>query len=134
MDKPWAVTVVAKDFNAAMEHLRRFNGIQRRGVPVVNRVSMEGHSPNLRVTYELAFYIIPGTEPPKEDPRIAGAAGTGGGGSAMGGGMTMGGGSAMMSRMMGSAAGRNSVGATGAASAPTGSSAGGGRSKAGSED
>jgi hypothetical protein len=111
--KPWAVAVTVKDFNAAMAHLRSFNGMRRHGMPVVSDVAFEGHSPNLRLTYNLMLYVIPGTEPPLEDPRIAGGTGTTGGG----GGMTMGGtGAAAMMSMMG---GRRSTGG----GAPAGGSA-----------
>lgn len=110
--KPWNVAVTVKDFGAAMAHLRSFNGMRRHGMPVVSNVAFEGHSPNLRLTYDLMLYVIPGTEPPSEDPRIAGGTGTtGGGGGGMGG--MMGGGQAAMMSMMGARGGAGGGGAAG---------------------
>jgi hypothetical protein len=77
--KPWDVEVVAKSFDAAMNHLKRFNSIQRHGMPVVDRVSMFGQSPDLHVKYNLQLFVIPPSAPPPADPKIGTA---GGGGSA----------------------------------------------------
>jgi len=76
--KPWEVTVIAKSFDAAMLHLRRFNNMRGFGMPVVDNVSLEGQSPALTMTYDLALYIIPPAAPPAPDPVI----GAGGGGGA----------------------------------------------------
>ena len=86
--KPWDVEVNAKNFDAAMKHLARFNGIQRHGMPVVDKVALAGQSPNLRLKYTLQLFVIPPTEPPAPDPKISGAAAasSGGGGSGGGGG------------------------------------------------
>lgn len=99
--KPWDVEVVAKNFDTAINHLRKFNGIRKHGMPVVDKVALTGQSPDLHVRYTLQMYVIPPTVPPAPDPKISstGAAaggGPGGGGSA--GGMmpsgSMGGGKA----------------------------------------
>ena len=86
--KPWPVTLECKSFDSAMQHLKRFNQIQNHGMPVVDSVLLSGQSPNLLLTYNLSFYIIPGSAPPKEDPTIsaAGVSGGGGGGGGFGGG------------------------------------------------
>ena len=110
--KPWSVSVTAKSFSEAMAHLRRFNNMPKHGMPVVSNVALQGHSPNLKLTYDLSLYVIPGKEPPKEDPRIAGGTGTGGGGGGMMGGMSggaMGGGQAAMMSMMGGGARSNTA-------------------------
>lgn len=124
---PWVVNIEAKDFNAAMAHLRRFNSMQHHGMPVINDVTLAGQSPNLTLSYELALYVIPSKPMPSEDPIIkGGAAAAGGMRGGMPGGM-MGGSSMMMggggSSMMG---GRSMPSA-----APAGGRAGGG-GKAGS--
>lgn len=89
--KPWAVEVVAKNFDAAMAHLARFNYIKKHGMPVVNNVALSGQSPDLHVRYDLQFFVIPPTAPPPPDPKInatgAPAGGAGGGqASPLGGG------------------------------------------------
>jgi uncharacterized membrane protein YgcG len=96
--KPWDVEVVAKSFDAAMNHLRRFNGLQRHGMPVVDKVALNGQSPDLHMRYTLQLYVIPPSAPPAPDPKISGSGGsTGGGGGFMGGsGGMMGGSGAMM--------------------------------------
>ncbi len=121
--QPWKVTVNAKDFDSAMAHLRRFNTMEHHGMPVISGVALSGHSPNLTLAYNLSLYIIPGSEPPKEDPRIGGAAKTGGGGGGMAGmtGMMGGGG---MSGMSGGPSGGMSGG-------PSGGSGGGGAASKG---
>ena len=81
--KPWHVTVIAKNFDAAMLHLRRFNSMRGFGMPVVDGVALDGQSPNLNLTYDMALYIIPPAAPPAADPIIAG-----GGGAATGGAPT----------------------------------------------
>lgn len=91
--KPWHVTVIANNFNAAVAHLRRFNSMTSHGMPVVNNVTLSGQSPNLQMDYDLALYIIPNTPPTAADSRIGGAGGAGGGkmggfpGGPMSGGM-----------------------------------------------
>ena len=120
--KPWQVVVNAKDFDSAMTHLRRFNFMEHHGVPVVSGVTLAGHSPKLTLTYNLSLYIIPGSDPPKEDPRIGGAKGGGGAGGGMG---MMGGMSGMMSG--GPAGGAGIPGRAGGGS--SGSGGGGGGSK-----
>jgi hypothetical protein len=85
----WPVTVTARSFDEAMTHLERFNNMGGHGMPVVDNVALRGQSPFLEMTYNLAMYIIPNTEPPLKDPRVGGTGGTGGGGM---GGMMPGGG------------------------------------------
>jgi len=98
--KPWEVEVVAKNFDSAMNHLKRFNRIQRHGMPVVDKVAISGQSPNLLVRYTLQLFVIPPTTPPIADPMISGTGSGGGGGgstsmpSGMGG--MMGGSGGMM--------------------------------------
>lgn len=88
---PWPVTVYCKNFLDAIDHLKKFNDMQHHGVPVVNDVSLQGHSPDLALSYTLALYVIPSTPPPAEDTRLGtGAIGGVGGkagfmGSMMGG-------------------------------------------------
>jgi hypothetical protein len=93
--QPWPVTVEAKGFNQAMAHLRRFNGMEKHGMPVVDNVALSGQSPNLLMSYNLRLYIIPSKTPPLPDQRIGGtpapAAGmgmTGGYRGMMGGGVS----------------------------------------------
>jgi len=94
--KPWDVEVVAKDFDSAMNHLRRFNSIQRHGMPVVDKVSLLGQSPDLHMKYTLQLFVIPPSAPPAPDPSISSSGGSTGG--APSGGMPgMGGSGAMMS-------------------------------------
>lgn len=83
----WQVQMEAKDFDSAMTHLERFNGMRQMGMPVIDSVALQGTSPNLYLTYTLALYIIPRQDPPQIDPRLTGAAGAGGapGGGAPGG-------------------------------------------------
>jgi len=76
--KPWEVRVIAKSFDAAMQHLRRFNNMRGFGMPVVDNVELQGQSPLLTMTYDMALYIIPPANPPAPDPVI----GAGGGGGA----------------------------------------------------
>ena len=86
--KPWEVEVSAKNFDAAISHLRRFNTIQHHGMPVIDKVALSGQSPDLRVKYTLQMFVIPPSAPPAADPKISGgAAGSGGGGPSMGGAM-----------------------------------------------
>jgi hypothetical protein len=102
--KPWDVDVIAKSFDAAMNHLRRFNTIPRHGMPVVDKVALLGQSPYLHVRYTLQFFVIPPTEPPAADPKISGTGAGAGAGppSPMGGmGGSMGG---MMGGSMGAPA------------------------------
>jgi uncharacterized membrane protein YgcG len=80
LTKPWEVEVSAKNFDAAINHLRRFNHMQQHGMPVIDKVALNGQSPDLRVKYNLQIYVIPPTAPPAADPAISGA-GTGGGGA-----------------------------------------------------
>ncbi len=96
--KPWHVTVIAKTFDAAMQHLRRFNSMRGFGMPVVDGVALEGQSPLLAMSYDLALYVIPPAAPPAMDPVI----GAGGGGapapsSGFGGGPGSGGGPSPLS-------------------------------------
>lgn len=114
----WPVTVEAKSFNAAMAHLRRFNDMQGHGMPVINNVALEGQSPTLLLTYDLALYVIPGKTPPSADPILTRAAG-GAGGGMMGGSMM---GSMMSGAMMGSGPQR-----AGVSSRPAASGGGSGR-------
>jgi len=82
---PWKVTVICKSFDEAMAHLRRFNGMEKHGMPVINDVSISGQSPELEVSYSLALYVIPWQAPPAADARIGSGGATGGGGGGMGG-------------------------------------------------
>lgn len=83
LTKPWEVEVSAKNFDAAMNHLKRFNHMQQHGMPVIDKVALSGQSPDLRVKYNLQIFVIPPTPPPAADPTING--GGGGGGGAPGG-------------------------------------------------
>jgi len=89
--EPWHVSVVCKNFNDAMAHLRRFNGMDKHGMPVVNNVALTGQSPDLLMSYDLAMYVIPATAPPVQDPGIGGDTGTAnaGGSGGFGGGPGM---------------------------------------------
>ncbi len=71
----WPVKLKCKDFNAALDHLKRFNSMERHGMPVINNVAISGHSPDLELSYDLAIYIIPRTGAPVPEPMIGGAAG-----------------------------------------------------------
>lgn len=84
LDKPWEVEVVAKNFDSAMAHLRKFNKMQRHGMPVIDRVSLAGNSPNLHLTYDLRMYVIPPTAPPPADPKITSTTAAGGSGGGPG--------------------------------------------------
>ncbi len=88
MRDKWRVDMEAKDFDAAMAHLARFNNMRGLGMPVINNVTLQGTSPNLLLSYDLALYIIPRKAPPPSDPALMGAGGgaTGGfGGGGFGG-------------------------------------------------
>lgn len=74
-DKPWPLVVNAKSFNMAMAHLKKFNGMRNHGMPVVNNVALAGQSPDLKMSYDLALYIIPSREPARADPFLGGAEG-----------------------------------------------------------
>jgi uncharacterized membrane protein YgcG len=89
---PWQVSVTCKSFDAAMAHLRKFNGMMGHGVPVVNNVTLSGQSPELHLNYDLALFIIPNNPPPPADPRIGGGGAAAGGGGGFGGGFGGGGG------------------------------------------
>jgi hypothetical protein len=79
--KPWPVRVEAKSFDEAMAHLRRFNTMQKHGMPVVSNVSLSGQSPHLEMDYTLALYIIPPpSSTPPADPRLGSRAAAGVGG------------------------------------------------------
>ena len=69
--KVWKMTVLCTTFDNAMTHLRRINTMQQHGMPVVNGVTLSGHSPALKVAYDMAMYIIPHADPPAADPLIA---------------------------------------------------------------
>lgn len=73
--KPWHVTVIAKTFDSAMLHLRRFNSMRGFGMPVVDGVALTGQSPLLSMSYDMALYVIPPAAPPLPDPIISGGAG-----------------------------------------------------------
>jgi hypothetical protein len=77
---PWKVSLICQTFDDAMAHLRRFNGMMGHGMPVVDAVTLSGHSPELILSYNLALYIIPGQAPPPVDTRIGAGGGSGGGG------------------------------------------------------
>jgi len=101
--RTWTVNLEAKSFDQAMAHLRRFNSIQRHGMPVISNVTLSGQSPNLELSYEMALYVIPNSPPPAEDPFINSSTGTAGGGGmpGMGGGMQGMGGRGSMGGMTG---------------------------------
>ncbi len=82
----WNVGVEAKSFDQAMAHLRRFNNMQKHGMPVIDNVALSGQSPNLSMTYTLALYVIPSAEPPAADPTISAPTGGAGAGTGMMGG------------------------------------------------
>jgi hypothetical protein len=111
----WPVALECKDFNAAMEHLTKFNGMRKHGMPVVNNVALAGQSPNLQLTYDLTLYVIPKPLAPAPDPRISSTP-PGGTGTAPGGMGGMGGGS--MGSMMGMGGGMSSGSMGMAPSAP----------------
>ena len=69
--KTWKINVLCTSFEAAMAHLKRVNLIQNHGMPVVNNVSLSGHSPALSLIYDFGLYVIPHTDPPPVDPLIA---------------------------------------------------------------
>ena len=54
-----------------MDHLKKINTMQQHGMPVVNNVTLAGHSPALTMAYEMAIYVIPHSDPPAADPLIA---------------------------------------------------------------
>jgi hypothetical protein len=103
----WPVTVTARSFDAAMAHLRRFNGMHKHGVPVVDNVTLSGQSPDLLMSYTLALYIIPEKKAGAEDPFLSSTGSSAGGGGGMGGmfggmsGGPMGGPPGMMGGAMG---------------------------------
>ncbi len=80
----WNVGVEAKSFDQAMAHLKRFNNMERHGMPVIDNISLSGQSPNLSMSYTLALYIIPSADPPVADPVISAPAGGAAGGLGMG--------------------------------------------------
>ena len=95
--KAWKIAVINTTFNNAMEHLKKINTMQQHGMPVVNSVTLMGHSPALAMAYEMAIYVIPHSDPPPADPLIApadpnAAKSPGASGFAMPGGVSRGGG------------------------------------------
>ena len=68
--KPWPVKLECKTFNDALAHLRRFNSMEKHGMPVINNVALSGQTPNLVLAYDLALYIIPRSKPPVREPMI----------------------------------------------------------------
>ena len=82
--RAWGISLEAKNFDAAMDHLRRINSMTGYGMPVINNVALAGQSPHLIMTYDLAMYVIPKVPPPAADPRISGGGGAGGPGGAGG--------------------------------------------------
>ncbi len=120
-DKPWPVTVEAKNFDAAMQHLRSFNSMRLHGMPVVNNVTLQGQSPNLILSYDLTLYVIPSKAPPETDPRL-GVTTAGAGGGFGGGRMMMGGPMGSMGMSMGG--GPGSGGGAGSAGAMKGGGGG----------
>lgn len=87
-NKTWPVKLQCKSFDEAIAHLKRFNGMERHGMPVIDNASISGQSPNLELAYSLALYVIPRTAPPVPDPIINGGAATGG--ASVGGGAPIG--------------------------------------------
>ncbi len=81
----WNVAVYCKTFSDALAHLKRFNSMRDHGMPVIDNISLTGHSPDLLLTYSLRLYVIPGQMPPAQDPRIQLSSGSAGGGRGMGG-------------------------------------------------
>jgi hypothetical protein len=89
---PWKVSLICQTFDDAMAHLRRFNSMVGHGMPVVDGVTLSGHSPELMLNYNLALYIIPIQPPPPADTRIGvSTGGNAGGMGGMGGMSPMGG-------------------------------------------
>ena len=117
-DRAWTVSMECKTFDEAMAHLKRFNNMEKHGMPVIDNVALSGQSPNLTLNYTMRLYVIPSENPPKSDPRLAsGVAGGAAGGNGMGGGgMSMMGG---MGGMMGAGGGSASMGGGGATSRAT---------------
>lgn len=72
----WSVTVLAKSFDDAMAHLRRFKSMHGHGVPVIDGVTLTGESPELQLNYNLALYIITSSPPPAADASISAGGGT----------------------------------------------------------
>ena len=68
--KTWKIRVGSTSFDSAMLHLKRINSMRQHGMPVINAVTLEGHSPALTLNYEMALYVIPHTDPPPPDPII----------------------------------------------------------------
>jgi hypothetical protein len=97
----WPVQLECKTFDAAMEHLTKFNNMRKHGMPVVDGVALQGHSPNLIMSYNLALYVIPKPKAPAPDPRISTTPPAAAGAGAAPGGMGMMGGGSMGSMMMG---------------------------------
>lgn len=122
----WPVDLECKTFDAAMEHLSKFNRMEKHGMPVIDGVALSGQSPNLIMSYNLTMYVIPKPDVPAPDVRITPGGAAAAGGMAPGGmgmmGMPPGG--SMGSMGMGAPAGGSSGGA------PAMSSMGGGRGRA----
>ena len=72
--KTWPVALQCKSFDEAVAHLKRFNGMERHGMPVIDDATIAGQSPNLTLAYSLAMYVIPRTAPPVPDPMLNGSA------------------------------------------------------------
>lgn len=91
--KPWPVKLNCKTFDDALNHLKRFNNMERHGMPVINNVTISGPAvtgtTDLLLTYDLALYIIPNSGPPVSDTMISGAGGSPGGATGFGGGAAM---------------------------------------------
>jgi len=127
----WNVALECKTFDAAMEHLTKFNTMRKHGMPVINNVALAGQSPKLQMTYDLTLYVIPKPVAPAPNPRIgsmpANAGGVAPGG--FGGGSMMGGSMGGMGGNMGGMGTASPPPATGGGTSP--SSPGGRRSKDG---
>lgn len=95
---PYTMSVRGPNYDALIRHIKSWNSARLLGVPVVDQVRLDGNSPNLVATYNLAFTVILREEIPPQNPRIAGSGG-GGGAGRMGGMM----GNPMGAMMMGGA-------------------------------
>lgn len=77
----YPMQVRAKSMAALNAHLRNWPSIKSAGVPVVSGLQVQGNSPNLTATYNLALTIIVRDTIPPADTRVGGSgSGSGGGG------------------------------------------------------
>lgn len=121
----YQMSVRARNLPSLMRHIKNWSSVRGFGVPTVDGLTIQGNSPNLTATYNLALTIIlrdiDNKAIPPANARISGSGG-GGAAGAMGGrgGMgMMGGGMSMMGMPPGmGAAGMGSGGGPGAPMMP----------------